>query len=281
MTRTISGRAVVAGVVGRPIAHSLSPRLHNAWIAAAGLDAAYVPFTPGADGFRALVEGFRGEVIRGLNITLPFKEEALALADMADPAATAAGAANLLLFHADGSVEARNTDGIGLLAAFAEQAPGVALTSGPVVILGAGGAARGAAAALKQAGAPDLRIVNRTLDRALGLAEAFSGRAYSLNQVRQAFDGAVAIVNATSAGLGDNPAMLWPLETAPATAAVMDMVYKPLVTPFLDLAGQLGMPTVDGLAMLIGQARPSFEAFFGESPPMEVDARALLLEALA
>jgi shikimate dehydrogenase len=280
MTGGLTGRAMVAGVVGHPVAHSLSPRLHGAWIAAVGLDAAYVPFAPAETGFRVLVEGFRGGVVRGLNVTLPFKEEALRLTDRADAASKAAGAANLLLFHPDQSIEARNTDGIGLLAAFAEQAPDVDLTAGPVVVLGAGGAARGAVAALASAGAQELRIVNRSVDRASALADAFGGRAYSLGQAAQAFDGATAIINSTSAGLGDNPAVLWPLEAAPRSTAVMDMVYKPLNTRLLDLARQRGMPTVDGLAMLIGQARPSFEAFYGQPPPEEVDVRALLLEAM-
>ena len=278
--RGLSGRALVAGVVGHPIAHSLSPLLHNAWIAAAGLDAAYVPFAPGETGFRRLVQGFRGGAVRGLNVTLPFKEEALNLADRADAAASAAGAANLLLFHADGVIDARNTDGLGLLAAFADQAPSVDLGAGPVVVLGAGGAARGAAAALKNAGVTELRIVNRSVDRAGALAEAFGGVAYSLGQASVAFDGAVAIINATSAGLGENPPVTWPLEAAPTTAAVMDMVYKPLLTPLLSAAQNRGMPTVDGLAMLIGQARPSFEAFFGQAPPTGLDVRALLLEAI-
>ncbi len=276
---TLSGSATVAGVVGFPIAHSLSPRLHTAWIAAAGLDAAYVPFSPTAEGFERLIDGLRGGAIRGLNATVPFKGRALALADLADPAAVAAGAANLLLFQQDGSIEARNTDGIGLLAAFAEQAPMVDLRSGPVVVLGAGGAARGAVAALNAVGARDLRIVNRTQGRAGALAEAFGGRAFSLRQAPQAFEDAVAIVNATSAGLDGEPSPVWPLEAAPRSAAVMDMVYKPLVTPLLALARQRGMPTVDGLAMLIGQARPSFAAFYGRSPPDHVDARAVLLGA--
>ncbi len=280
MSGLISGGAIVAGVVGHPIVHSLSPRLHNAWIAAAGLDATYVPFAPSPEGFEQLVQGLRSGTVRGLNITLPFKEHALALADTADAAATAAGAANLLLFRPDGGIHARNTDGIGLLTAFAEQAPDVDLTVGPVVILGAGGAARGAVAALQASGVSELRIVNRSLDRAIALAETFGGRAYSLGQAAQAFEGATAIIHTTSAGLANDAAIQWPLEAAPTTAAVMDMVYKPLITPLLDLARQRGMPVVDGLAMLIGQARPSFEAFFGQTPPADLDVRTLLLEAL-
>jgi shikimate dehydrogenase len=278
MINLISGGAMVAGVVGAPVAHSLSPRLHNAWIAAAGLDAAYVPFSPAEDAFERLVQGLRGGAIRGLNVTVPFKEAALLLADRADGPAAAAGAANLLLFHRDGSVEARNTDGLGLLAAFAEQSPHTDLAAGPVVVLGAGGAARGAAAALRSAGVQDLRIVNRSLGRAETLAAAFGGVAFPLDRAEDAFVDACAIVHTTSAGL-TTEAVDWPLHAAPASAAVMDMVYKPLITPLLAKAQVRGMPVVDGLAMLIGQARPSFEAFYGAAPP-PVDVRALLVEAM-
>lgn len=278
---TISGRAMVAGVIGRPVGHSLSPGLHGAWIAAAGLDALYAPFEPGSEAdFPTLARGLKVGGVRGVNVTLPFKAQALAMADVVDAAAAQAGAANLLLFRADGLIEARNTDGVGLLAAFAEQAPAVDLAGGPVVILGAGGAARGAAAALKGAGTPALRIVNRTLERAGALAAEFGGAAYALDEAEQAFEGAVAIINASSAGLGDGPARDWPLEAAPRQAAVMDMVYKPLETPLLQKARALGLARVDGLAMLIGQARPSFEAFYGAPPPRAVDVRVLLERAL-
>ena len=170
----ISGAAMVAGVVGAPVSHSLSPLIHTAWIQAAGLDAAYVPFAPPADGFEVLIDGLRRSGLRGLNVTLPFKARALALADRTDSAARAAGAANLLLIAPDGSVEACNTDGIGLLAAFAQQAPGWRPEAAPVVVLGAGGAARGAAAALRAAGA-QVRLVNRTLARAQAVAAQVEG----------------------------------------------------------------------------------------------------------
>ena len=148
----ITASGVVAGVVGRPIGHSLSPLLHNSWLDATGLDAVYVAFSPAEDRFAAFVEGLRGGVIRGLNVTLPFKEKALAVADEASSLAHAAGAANLLLFHGDGRIEARNTDGEGLLYAFARQAPALRLTDGAVAIIGAGGAAKGAVASLSAAG---------------------------------------------------------------------------------------------------------------------------------
>jgi len=276
----ITGRAKVAGVVGRPVGHSLSPGLHGAWIEAAGIDAVYAPFEPAGETFSTLVKGLAGAGVCGVNVTLPFKEQALALADKASPDAEAAGAANLLLFDAAGGISAHNTDGLGLLAAFAAQAPKVDLTSGPVVLLGAGGAARGAAAALIGAGTRELRIVNRTVERAFNLAARFGGHGFGIGDADKAFEGAVAIINATSAGLGADAQPDWPLEAAPGQSAVMDMVYKPLETPFLAKARALGKPTVDGLAMLIGQARPSFMALFGLEPPGTLDVRSLLEGAL-
>lgn len=278
----IGGATIVAGIAGWPVHHSLSPLIHNAWLAAAGLDGVYVPFSPAADGFERLVLGLRGGVVRGLNVTLPFKETALALATRASARARASAAANVLVFETDGTIVADNTDGLGLIAAFADQAPGCDLAAGPIAILGAGGAARGAAAALLAAGCTDVRIVNRTTAKAEALADALGPGvvAHPLHEAAAAFAGVVAVINATSAGLSGTGVLDVPLGAAPTTAVVMDMVYKPLVTPFLAQARALRMPTVDGLAMLIGQAAPAFEAFFGQPPPPAVDVRALALAAL-
>ena len=242
---SISGATRVAGVVGRPISHSMSPILHNAWLAAAGMDGVYVPFSVQPGRFTAFVDSLRGGTVSGLNVTLPFKGEALALADEATFRARTADAANVLVFREDGTILADNTDGLGMLRAFAEQAPGFDPKAGPVVI-----------------------------------AEPLGAAAFALNEAAKAFDGAVAVVNATSAGLSGSPALDLPLEATPPSAVIMDMVYKPLKTPLLAQAEGLGRQTVDGLAMLIGQAVPSFEAFYGQTPPESVDVRALALKAL-
>jgi shikimate dehydrogenase len=272
----------VAGVAGQPVRHSLSPLIHNAWLAKAGIDGVYVPFTPPADAFREFAEGLRGAAVRGVNVTLPFKEAALSVADRATERANAAEAANLLLFEPDGTITADNTDGLGLLTAFALQAPDFDPKAGPVVVLGAGGAARGAAAAFKQAGAPEVRIVNRTLAKAEFVAGALGkvGRPFALDEAEAALAGARAVVNATSVGLTNGGRLDIPLAATPPDAVVMDMLYVPLVTPFLAEAQKLGRRTVDGLAMLVGQAEPSFEAFFGRKPPDGVDVRALALQAI-
>jgi shikimate dehydrogenase len=286
----ISGGAMVAGVVGSPVIHSLSPLIHNAWISASGLDAAYVPFSPGESGFEALVSGLRGGAIRGLNVTIPFKETALALADEADPLARLAGAANLLLFQPDGRIIARNTDGPGLVGAIEAQAPGFDLTAGPTVILGAGGAARGAAAVLVLAGAPQVWLVNRSLERAVALAGDLGGKgpgkvsaevsAWRYDQSDALLDQARLVVNATSLGLGGGPGPPVDLSRLGPGAVVMDMVYKPLETGLLADARSRGLRSVDGLEMLIRQAIPSFEAFFGIPPPRDIDVRGLAMRSL-
>lgn len=277
---SLSGATRVAGVVGRPITHSMSPILHNAWLAAAGIDGVYVPFSTQPGRFTAFAQSLRGGTVAGLNVTLPFKGEALALADEVSFRARSAEAANVLVFREDGSIFADNTDGLGMLVAFAEQAPGFDPKAGPVAILGAGGAARGAAAAFVEAGCPDVRIVNRTLLRAQEIAGPLGAQALPLSEAAAAFEGLIAVVNATSAGLSGSAALDVPLEATPTDAVVMDMVYKPLKTPFLAQAEAIGRRTVDGLAMLIGQAVPSFEYFYGQPPPRDVDVRSLAIKAL-
>jgi shikimate dehydrogenase len=272
----------LAGVVGHPIAHSLSPVLHNAWIEAAGLDGAYLAFRVVPDRFTAFVDGLRGGSLAGLNVTLPFKTDALAAADHVSGRAQAAGAANLLVFRQDGTVAADNTDGEGLLYAFARQAPGFRPDRGPAVLFGAGGAARGAAATFLAAGCPEVRIVNRTRARAEALSTALGGgiRIFDLADAAAALDGAAAIINASSAGLGEAAAPPPDLTAAPAHAVVMDMTYRPLRTPFLLAGAARGLATVDGLDMLIGQAMPAFEAFFGQKPPAGCDVRGRVLRIL-
>ncbi len=267
----ITGAVKVGGIVGNPVAHSLSPVIHNGWIEAAGMDAAYVAFSPrDAAGFEALVAAGRAGLLCGVNVTAPFKEQAFALADSASGTAQDSGSANILVFR-DGEVRADSADGLGLLRALQEQAPGLTLAGAPVVMLGAGGAARAAAATLAGAGA-QVRIVNRTRDRAEALAADLGG-SVSVAEGPAAFDGAVLVVNALSVRPGIDLAALDPATT------VMDMTYKPVVTPFLQAARAAGLVTVDGLAMLIGQAAPSFEAIFGVAPP-DLDPRPLLLAHL-
>lgn len=268
-----------AGVIGSPIRHSLSPLIHGLWLKASGIEGFYATYEILPAAFAQAVADLRASGLRGLNVTVPHKEAAFALAERADRAARAAGAANLLLFN-DRGVEARNTDGIGLLAALAEQAPRWKPCEACVTIIGAGGAAKGALAALDLAGAGELRIVNRSLDRAEALAEAVSGTAYGWDDLPDALEDATLVINATTRGLNSEDPLRLPWPDAPTGAAALDMVYRPLRTAFLEDAHAAGWTTVDGLAMLIGQARPSFTAFFGRPPPADTDVRAACLKAM-
>lgn len=268
----ITGGVRVAAVVGRPVAHSLSPVIHNAWIQALGLDAVYVAFAPeDDDGFHALVSAGRAGCLAGLNVTAPFKELAWSLADQASETARASASANLLVFR-DGRVSADSTDGLGLLRGLTEQAPQLELAGNPVALLGAGGAARAAAAALAGAGA-EVRIVNRTVERAEALSRDIGRGVSAWTDRAAALAGAVLVVNALSAPPDLDPAGL------DAGTVVMDMTYKPLTTSFLAAARRRGLTTVDGLSMLIGQAGPSFAAIFGVDAP-DIDVRSACLERL-
>ena len=259
---------VLAGVAGQPITHSLSPLIHKAWIEAAGLKADYHAFEPAdATAFAALVADGRAGRLRGLNVTAPFKAQALTLADSTSLTARTCGSANLLVFEAN-RVSADSTDGAGLMAALAEQAPGLNLRDRFVVVLGAGGAARAAVAALRGEGAR-VGVVNRTPARAAALAADLGATAVTVDSL----GAAALVVNALSVPPDIDLARLC------EDAVLMDMTYRPLITPFLAQGLARGLAVVDGLAMLIGQARPSFEILFG-CPPPDIDIRGRVLVAL-
>lgn len=272
----ISGAVKVGGVVGQPVSHSLSPVIHNAWLEAGGIDGTYVAFAPkDADGFSALVAAGRAGLIAGVNVTAPFKEQAFACADQVSDAAQLVSSANILAFR-DGQVLADSSDGAGVIYALAEQAPALSLSSAHVVMLGAGGASRAAAGALLQAGAR-LSILNRTRQRAedlatdLGATDLRAGVCVANDET--VLETADLVINALSVRPEIDLARL------PSHAVVMDMTYRPVVTPFLQAARDRGLTIVDGLAMLIGQAGAGFEAIYGLAPP-KMDMRAILLKHL-
>lgn len=290
-----TGAAKVAAIVGQPVHHSMSPFLHNAWLRTMKMNGVYAAFGPKDEhAFERLILSCRTNGIKGLNITAPFKAQALALADTVAESARHCGSANVLTFDDEGYVHAQSTDGYGLIRAFELQAPDCDLKSGPVVIMGAGGASRAAVAAMLEAGSPEVRIVNRTLARAEELVFAFhtdqahihlTGKektisfrqkvtAFELTDVDRAFTGAVAVINAASGG----PLPLF--DALDDNATIMDMTYRPLKTNWLKAAEERGLKTVDGLGMLIEQARPSFEAFYGQLPDGAFDIRGLALEYL-
>lgn len=281
---SISGKAMCAGVAGWPVAHSLSPRLHNHWLRAHGVDGAYVPLAIPREHLAEALKGLRLSGFKGVNLTIPHKEAAFSLAHKLDKAARAAGAVNLLIFREDGTLEGRNTDAEGLAESL--RGAGVVLSGAPAVLLGAGGAARAAILALDSVGAGEIRILNRHADRAAILANTVAPFVKAkLKPVAWADWSAAArdtglLINATSAGMTGQPALDLQLDALPARAAVCDLIYNPLETALLKDAKTRGHKTVDGLGMLMYQAAPSFAAFYGVTPRVAPELRAELEQAL-
>lgn len=283
MIRT--GAAQLAGVIGWPIAHSLSPLMHNHWIDALGLDAAYVPLKVAPEDFAVVVRSLRAAGFKGLNVTVPHKEQAFALADRVDEAARIAGAANLLLFGEDG-IHAGNTDQLGLIAALAEAMDPSRLAGAKVCIWGSGGMARAAVCAMDSMGVSEIVLVARQPARANAMAAmlAKSLRARILVQDfecwNSAADGAALLINATSAGMNGLPPIDLSPECLPQDAAVFDAVYHPLETALLHQARKSGRLGIDGLGMLLHQAVPSFAGFFGSTPAVTPALREIMVRAL-
>jgi shikimate dehydrogenase len=266
----LSGKARVAGVFGWPVAHSRSPTLHGHWIARHAIDGAYIPLPCPPERFPVAVRALADCGFAGANVTLPHKEAAFAVCDDVAARAHRAGAVNTLVF-ADGAIRGDNTDGFGFLESVAEQAPGWAPRAGPAVLLGAGGSARAIAAALLDAGAPRVTLVNRTPARAEALARALGG-AIDVADTPPLHDAAL-LVNTTSLGMAGQPPLEISLDALPPAAIVADIVYVPLETRLLAAARARGRRTVDGLGMLLHQARPGFEAWFGVAPTVDAELR--------
>lgn len=282
---SLSGSARLAGVAGWPISQSLSPALHSHWLEAYGVDGAYVPLPIRPEDFSRVIDGLRRAGFRGLNVTVPHKEAAFALADRHDEAAQAIGAVNLLVFNEHG-IEGRNTDAYGLEATLTQALGTGALKGRVAAIWGAGGTTRAAVYALSKMGVAEIRIFNRTVSRALSLAAAFNphvpaevtGSGYDAWSV--AASDVALVVHTTSAGMKKAPSLDLQLTQLPADAAVFDAVYNPLETELLARARARGLKTVDGLWMLLHQAVPSFEAFFGMTPDVTPALREDLLKVL-
>ncbi len=269
----------LAGVIGWPIGHSRSPRLHGHWLHRYGIDGFYIPIALPPEGFETGLQSLPGLGFRGVNVTIPHKEAALALAATASPRAIAVGAANTLTFGEDGAIHADNTDGYGFIANLRQEAPGWRAEAGPALVLGAGGAARGIIEALLAEGAPEIRLANRTRSRAEALQAHFGRRVTVLDWSDALVAGgeAATIVNTTSLGMPGAAGL--PLDftrVAPATL-VTDLVYGAEPTPFVLEARRHGLVAVDGLGMLLHQAVPGFERWFGRRPEVDAALRAAVL----
>lgn len=277
MTSEIRGTTRLAGVMGWPVAHSRSPRLHNYWLARHGIDGAFVPLPVKPENFAAALRGLPALGFVGANLTVPHKEAALRLLDRVDPAAQRIGAVNCVVVAADGSLEGRNTDVYGFVENLRAQAPGW-ISSAPAMVLGAGGAARSIVVALLDAGVPEIRLCNRTRSRAEALQAL--GRGVTIvdwSRRTEALDQAGLVVNTTTLGMTGHAALDLDLSRLPPGGVVYDIVYSPLETPLLAAARGRGQVVVDGLGMLLHQARPAFRAFFGVDPAVTAELRAHVL----
>lgn len=269
-----------AGIIGWPVSHSLSPLLHGFWLKQLGIAGEYVRLPAAPGNFDAVIAQARKDGFAGVNVTVPHKEAAFALAERKTPSALQAGAANLLVFK-DG-IAADNTDTYGLV----QSLKAVALGGKTAVLLGAGGAARGAVLALGQLGAAKIHILNRSAGKAQALASALQSSVSAklvpgaLQTWPQVAGEAALLLNSTSAGMKGNDPLALDLSALPPNAVVCDIVYNPLQTQLLKDAAARGHQTIDGLGMLMHQAAPSFEAFYGVRPEVTPQLRAVLEAAM-
>ena len=269
-----------AFVTGHPIKHSRSPKIHGHWLAKHDIDGSYEAIDVAPQDFAEFIAALRANGFRGGNVTIPHKEAAFALVHRRDQAAEEIGAVNTLWFE-DGLLWGGNTDGHGFAANLDDYAPGWANT-GPAVVLGAGGASRAVIQALKQRGVGDIRIVNRTLARAQELRDRFGAgvSAHGTAETHELLADAGLLVNTTALGMVGNEGLAADPALLPDHAIVTDLVYVPLETPLLAAARARGLKTVDGLGMLLNQAVPGFEHWFGIRPQVTAELRALIVADL-
>ena len=277
---TASEKTRQAGVMGWPVSHSLSPRLHGYWLKKHGIDGTYVPLAVPPEEFEATLGDLSGQGFVGVNVTVPHKEAAALAVDSLEDTARRIGAVNTVVVAADGSLRGSSTDGFGFLENLKSGAPGWRASNGAAVILGAGGAARAITAALMDAGVPEVRLTNRTLRRAETLAADIGGAidVVPWEDRETALKDAALVVNATTLGMAGAEPLELSLDALPADAVITDIVYTPLMTPLLEQGAGRGNPTVDGLGMLLHQARPGFRQWFGVEPAVDEALRAFVLK---
>lgn len=271
----LSGKAKTAGVIGWPVAHSLSPRLHGYWLDHYAIDGTYIPLPVSPDHVTEAIRALPLLGFRGANVTVPHKEAALRAVDRVSETARRIGAVNTIICTADGSLDGDNTDAFGFITNVRLGAPHWQPAKSAALVLGAGGAARAVVAALIDAGVTDIRLANRTRARAEAIVADFNANINIVDwdERADAASGATLLVNTTTLGMAGKAPLDMPLDALPADAVVNDIVYAPLQTPLLQAATARKLTAVDGLGMLLHQARPGFEAWFGTLPEVTADLR--------
>jgi shikimate dehydrogenase len=269
---------LLAGVMGWPVMHSRSPKIHNYWLAQLGLAGTYVPLAICPELLRAALRALSPLGFAGCNLTIPHKEAALDIVDRVEPLARRIGAINLVEVCRDGSLCGRNTDGFGYIESILQAVPGWRADAGAIAVVGAGGGARAVLASLADRGATDIRLINRSLGRAEALQREFGApiTAVAWDDRHQALAGAAMLVNTTNQGMIGQPPLDIALDKLPPSALVSDIVYVPRETPLLAAARRHGNRTVNGLGMLLHQARPAFHAWFGVMPDVTPELFAMI-----
>lgn len=259
---------LLAGVMGWPIMHSRSPMIHNYWFARHQLAGAYVPLAIRPEGLEQALRALPALGFAGCNVTIPHKQEAMRIVDEVHESARAIGAISCVTVRPDGSLLGSNNDAFGFIRNLRRQQPHWRADAGPAVVIGAGGGSRAVCYGLLQEGVPEIRLVNRSAQRARAVAQALGGavQAFDWEQRGELLRGAALVVNTTSQGMVGQPPLELSLERLPRQSLVSDVVYVPLETPLLAAARERGNPTVNGLGMLLNQARPAFNAWFGVMP---------------
>jgi len=281
----ITGRTRLAGIMGWPIGHSRSPALHNFWLDEHGIDGVYVPLPVHPEHLAQALRALPALGFRGCNLTIPHKQAALALVDRVETLAQRIGAVNTIIVTPDGGLEGRNTDVYGFRENLREAAPDWHPATGPAVVLGAGGAARAVVGAIIEAGAAEIRVVNRTSNNAELLAQDLATAEtritiHSWPARGATLEEAGLLVNTTSLGMSGEPELEIDLSRLPLHAVVVDIVYVPLETALLAAARRRGNRCVDGLGMLLHQGRPGFEAWFGTPVRVSREMRAAVMTTL-
>jgi len=269
----------LAGVIGHPIAHSKSPQLQRHWLKNLGISGYYIPMDVSPENLAQVLDSLPKAGFVGVNVTVPHKERVMELAHQITDRAALIGAANTLVFRDDGTIHADNTDGYGFIENLRQGAPDWVPTAGPAAVLGAGGAARAVVSALLDAGVPEILISNRTRLRADVLQQDFGKRLKVVDWVQAGnmLEEAKTVVNTTSLGMIGKPELRVPLDGLQPGTVVTDLVYAPLKTRLLAEAEAAGCTTVDGLGMLLYQAVPGFERWFGQRPTVDAATRAAVL----
>ena len=271
-------RFLLAGVMGWPVMHSRSPKLHNYWFGLYGLAGTYVPLAIKPEGLEKALRALPALGFAGCNLTIPHKEQALRIVDHADARARRIGAISCVTVNADGSLTGTNNDWYGFLENLREAFPGWRADAGPAVVIGAGGASRAVVDALIHEGAKEIRLINRTRERATSLAAALGGPVTVLDWDKRhsALEGAALLVNTTSQGMVGNPPLDLALDALPRSADVCDIIYIPGETPLLKAARERGNRTVNGLGMLLHQGRPAWRSWFDTQVEVTRELRALI-----